>query len=208
MKIFLILLILTNNSLETQPSNNGSVNMPLPCKSSKSGCKMERKMYEMDSNKMLSSVVIKGYGNYEIVTMIEGSITSLVCEARGRSSPTLEWSINGVTVPNNQDTVVKLLEEEVLTTSHLSLPVSRENNLAVIKCSAQHPSLETSVIQSIIFPPHIQQPGERNYEVMEGDSVDITCEVTGNPSPYITWYRVGEKGREMSSCRKVKQSSL
>ena len=133
---------------------------------------------------------IVGYDNYDVVTILAGGITHLVCEAKGEK---VWWSIDSEVVSSSEDVIVRLLGEETMITSHLSLPVSQEDNNKVIRCSAQ--SLEVAVILNIIFPPITSQHKNKVYQVMEGDSVELTCEMVGNPSPHITWYRLDKKGR-------------
>ena len=138
------------------------------------------------------------YHNFELLTLEAGDLIQVDCESfGGNPSPELIWSLNGLKVASSN----KILNEKIKTSSRFSLPLTRKDNLAVVKCSVIHPALkyemESTIILNVLYAPHIQNHSPKKYELHEGDSVTFNCEVNSNPTSYVYWYRSGIEGRTM-----------
>jgi hypothetical protein len=109
--------------------------------------------------------------------------------------------MNGLKVASSNDIVIKILNEKIKTSSRFSLPLTRKDSLAVVKCSVIHPApkyeMESTIILNALYAPHIKNHSPKKYELHEGDSVTFNCAVNSNPTSYVYWYRSGIEGRTM-----------
>ena len=142
------------------------------------------------------------YHNFELLTLEAGDLVQVDCESfGGNPSPDLIWSMNGLKVASSNDIVIKILNEKIKTSSRFSLPLTRKDNLAVVKCSVIHPALkyemDSTIILNVLYAPHIKNHSPKKYELVEGDSVTFNCEVNSNPTSYVYWYISGINGRAM-----------
>ena len=140
--------------------------------------------------------------NFEMLTLRAGDLLQLCCESiGGNPSPELNWSLNGLKGTSSNNIVLNILNEKIKTSSSFSLPISRNDNLAVIKCSVTHPALkselESTVILNVLYPPHIENHAQIMHYAEEGDSLTLNCEVNSNPAASIFWYKSGKEGRRM-----------
>ncbi|XP_055760561.1 cell adhesion molecule 4-like isoform X1 [Salvelinus fontinalis] len=127
---------------------------------------------------------------------VEGGEVELTClSPRSKPPATLRWIRDRREIPG----VVSQQEngKTVSVSSTIRLPVERRDNGAVVSCEAFHPALggqkrvrhyrldvHFAPTVRIIPPPGI---------LREGDSLSLTCSITGNPLPRdVQWTRIND----------------
>uniref|UniRef100_A0A3P8Z019 Ig-like domain-containing protein n=1 Tax=Esox lucius TaxID=8010 RepID=A0A3P8Z019_ESOLU len=127
---------------------------------------------------------------------VEGAEVELTClSPRSKPPATLRWIRDRREIPgvvSQQDN-----GKTVSVSNTIRLPVERKDNGAAISCEASHPALggqkrirhyrldvHFAPTVRIIPPPGI---------LREGDSLSLTCSVTGNPLPRnVLWSRIND----------------
>ncbi|KAK0142757.1 Cell adhesion molecule 4 [Merluccius polli] len=127
---------------------------------------------------------------------VEGGEVELSCVSpRSKPAATLRWVRGGREVPG----VVSQQENSKTfsVSSTIRIPVERKDNGAALSCEASHPALGGQkrirhYRLDVYFAPTVRivpPPGI----LREGDSLSLTCAVTGNPLPRnIQWSRINE----------------
>uniref|UniRef100_A0A674DDV9 Cell adhesion molecule 4 n=1 Tax=Salmo trutta TaxID=8032 RepID=A0A674DDV9_SALTR len=127
---------------------------------------------------------------------VEGGEVELTClSPRSKPPATLRWIRDRREIPG----VVSQQEngKTVSVSSTIRLPVERKDNGAAVSCEASHPALggqkrvrhyrldvHFAPTVRIIPPPGI---------LREGDSLSLTCSITGNPLPRdVQWTRIND----------------
>ncbi|XP_052350672.1 cell adhesion molecule 4 isoform X6 [Oncorhynchus keta] len=127
---------------------------------------------------------------------VEGGEVELTClSPRSKPPTTLRWIRDRREIPG----VVSQQEngKTVSVSSTIRLPVERKDNGAAVSCEASHPALggqkrvrhyrldvHFAPTVRIIPPPGI---------LREGDSLSLTCSITGNPLPRdVQWTRIND----------------
>lgn len=65
------------------------------------------------------------------------------------------------------------------------------NDAGRYECAAQNMAGSKSALPAVLkvlAPPTIIR-GPQDTEVIEGEGLDIPCEITGDPKPYVSWHR-------------------
>ncbi|XP_045070356.1 cell adhesion molecule 4 isoform X2 [Coregonus clupeaformis] len=127
---------------------------------------------------------------------VEGGEVELTClSPRSKPPATLRWIRDRREIPG----VVSQQEngKTVSVSSTIRLPVERKDNGAAVSCEASHPALggQKRVRHyrlDIHFAPTVRiipPPGI----LREGDSLSLTCSITGNPLPRdVQWSRIND----------------
>jgi Immunoglobulin I-set domain/Immunoglobulin domain/CD80-like C2-set immunoglobulin domain len=124
--------------------------------------------------KVTVSVISGALANEKIP---EGAEVRLACQAEANPNDlTYRWYINGEPAIGDY------------TTEMLIHNISRKYHDAVIKCEVQNVvgKSEASQTLEIRFGPAFRHP-LKSVEADEGESVTLSCDVDGNPSPNIEW---------------------
>ncbi|KAM9706377.1 hemicentin-1 isoform 2-T2 [Dama dama] len=135
-------------------------------------------------------------GNHRIpenISVVEKSSVSLNCEASGIPLPSITWLKDGW--PINLSSSLRIFSGGRI----LRLIQTRTEDAGQYTCVVRNAAGEERKIfrLSVLVPPHIV--GENTFEdvkVKEKQSVTLTCEVTGNPVPEITWHKDGQLLKE------------
>ncbi|KAI1886308.1 hypothetical protein AGOR_G00212660 [Albula goreensis] len=127
---------------------------------------------------------------------VEGGEVELVClSPRSKPPATLRWMRNRREVPG--ETSQQDYGKTYSVSNTIRIPVERRDNGAPISCEAAHPALGTQkkvrhYRLDVHFAPTVRiipPPGI----LREGDSLTLTCAITGNPLPRnVQWSRVND----------------
>ncbi|XP_060726820.1 cell adhesion molecule 4 isoform X2 [Tachysurus vachellii] len=145
----------------------------------------------------LSVVVPPEVPNVEVKSeAVEGGEVELTCVSeRSKPPATLRWVRDRREIPG----VVSQQEngKTVSVSNTIRLPVERKDNGAALRCEASHPALvgQKRVRHyrlDVHFAPTVRISPPQGI-LREGDSLSLTCSVTGNPLPRdILWSRVND----------------
>ncbi|XP_039974833.1 cell adhesion molecule 4 isoform X3 [Xiphias gladius] len=127
---------------------------------------------------------------------VEGGEVELTCVSpRSKPAATLRWIRNGREIPgvvSQQDN-----GKTFSVSSTIRIPVERKDNGAALNCEAFHPALggQRRVRHyrlDVYFAPTVRIVPPSGI-LREGDSLSLTCSVTGNPLPRnIQWSKIND----------------
>uniref|UniRef100_A0A8D3BV74 Cell adhesion molecule 4 n=1 Tax=Scophthalmus maximus TaxID=52904 RepID=A0A8D3BV74_SCOMX len=127
---------------------------------------------------------------------VEGGEAELTCVTpRSKPAATLRWIRNGRELPgvvSQQDNV-----KTFSVSSTIRIPVERKDNGAALSCEAFHPALAGQrrirhYRLDVYFAPTVRIVPPSGI-LREGDSLSLTCSVTGNPLPRNTqWSKIND----------------
>ena len=137
-----------------------------------------------------------------------GQILELRCEAQGGNpTPRLIWSINNVNTSTDSRVMIRSEGGIKTTSSTLSLPVNKDDNLSEIKCIVVHEALqaklESKLTLNVLYPPEVKTDIMNRNILSEGEAATLTCDVDSNPPASITWTKLGLRKTFISSDRKL-----
>ncbi|XP_063055068.1 cell adhesion molecule 4 isoform X2 [Engraulis encrasicolus] len=145
----------------------------------------------------LSVVVPPDTPSIEVNTeAVEGGEAKLTClSPRSKPPASLRWMRNGREIPG------VLTQQEngktVSVANTITVPVKRQDNGAALSCEAAHPALGNQrkvrhYRLDVHFAPAVKITPPQGI-LREGDSLTLTCAVTGNPLPRnIQWSKVND----------------
>uniref|UniRef100_A0A3B4WL47 Cell adhesion molecule 4 n=1 Tax=Seriola lalandi dorsalis TaxID=1841481 RepID=A0A3B4WL47_SERLL len=127
---------------------------------------------------------------------VEGGEVELTCVSpRSKPAATLRWMRNGREIPgvvSQQDN-----GKTFSVSSTIRIPVERKDNGAALSCEAFHPALGTQrrvrhYRLDVFFAPTVRIVPPSGI-LREGDSLSLTCSVSGNPLPRnIQWSKIND----------------
>lgn len=145
----------------------------------------------------LSVVVPPEVPSVEVKTeAVEGGEVELTClSLRSKPPATLRWVRDRREIPG----VISQQEngKTVSVSNTIRIPVERKDNRAALSCEASHPALVSQkrvrhYSLDVHFAPTVKIVPPQGI-LREGDSLSLTCSVTGNPLPRdIQWSRVND----------------
>ncbi|XP_040264776.1 hemicentin-1 isoform X1 [Bufo bufo] len=134
---------------------------------------------------------IKGSAEESVVTVIEGSLISLVCDSSGIPAPTLTWTKNGSPLNPDGSGRIRYLSGG----RHLQISVAMKMDEAVYTCSAINSAgIATQKYNVTVYVrPTISESGKVPIEIakIQGNNLTLQCESSGDPVPMLTWLRDG-----------------
>ncbi|XP_031708391.1 cell adhesion molecule 4 isoform X4 [Anarrhichthys ocellatus] len=127
---------------------------------------------------------------------VEGGEVELTCMSpRSKPAATLRWIRNGREIAGVESQQVNAKTFSVSNT--IRLPVERKDNGAALSCEAFHPALGGQkrirhYRLDVNFAPTVRIVPPSGI-LREGDSLSLTCSVSGNPLPRnIQWSKINE----------------
>uniref|UniRef100_A0AAR2KQZ6 Hemicentin 1 n=1 Tax=Pygocentrus nattereri TaxID=42514 RepID=A0AAR2KQZ6_PYGNA len=125
----------------------------------------------------------------ENVTVVVRNPVALTCEASGVPLPVITW----------------LKDDRPIITSSSVRVISGGRSLRLMHATVEDAGRYTCIVTNaagedrknfdldVLVPPSILNEGVlQDVKVKEGQNVTLTCEVTGNPVPEITWLKDGQ----------------
>ncbi|XP_020958298.1 hemicentin-1 isoform X2 [Sus scrofa] len=137
--------------------------------------------------------IIGSHRTPENISVVEKNSVSLTCEASGIPLPSITWLKDGW--PLNLSSSLRILSGG-RTLRLMQTKIEDAGQYTCIVRNAAGEERKTFGL-SVLVPPHIV--GENTLEdvkVKEKQNVTLTCEVTGNPMPEITWQKDGQLLKE------------
>uniref|UniRef100_A0A8C6TGA2 Cell adhesion molecule 4 n=1 Tax=Neogobius melanostomus TaxID=47308 RepID=A0A8C6TGA2_9GOBI len=123
---------------------------------------------------------------------VEGGESELTCVSpRSKPAATLKWMRNGKEISGTQN------GKTFSVSSTIRFPVERKDNGAALSCEAFHPTLDVPkrvrhYRLEVYFAPTVKIVPPTGI-LREGDSLSLTCSVTGNPLPLnIQWSKIND----------------
>ncbi|KAM3915384.1 hemicentin-1 [Leptodactylus fuscus] len=140
---------------------------------------------------ILVSPKIKGSAEEKIVSVIEGSLISLVCDSSGIPAPGLTWTKNGF--PLNPDKSGRI--RYISGGRHLQISGAVKMDEAVYTCTAMNKAgtATKKYNVTVYVRPAISESGKVPIEIakIQGNNVTLECDSRGDPEPMLTWLRDG-----------------
>ena len=131
------------------------------------------------------------------ITGRAGNQLHMECESSGGNpAPTLTWYLAGqpLTAQQAQENI-RTGEGTWKAISRVSLPVSRQDHKAELRCEASHEALIENLVTysqlDILYPPRAEASPSKEGVLSEGDSVSLSCVTDSNPPATITWRKQG-----------------
>ncbi|XP_063792751.1 hemicentin-2 [Pseudophryne corroboree] len=115
---------------------------------------------------------------------------SLYCDTNAIPPPTLTWYKDGKPIAVSDGTLI-LLDGRIL-----QIPMSRAEHAGKYTCEAANEAGEDRLHYELVVlsPPVLLREVDgliQDVSVIHNQTVELTCEATGNPPPTITWLRNG-----------------
>uniref|UniRef100_A0A8C6YM76 Hemicentin 1 n=1 Tax=Nothoprocta perdicaria TaxID=30464 RepID=A0A8C6YM76_NOTPE len=141
---------------------------------------------------------IHGSGDISQLTVIEGSLISLICESSGIPPPSLTWKKNGSLLVPDLSGRVRVLSGG----RQLQISIAEKSDAAFYTCVASNVAgnAKKNYSLQVYVRPTILNSGSHPSEVVvtQGSEVSLECKVQGIPEPTITWMK---DGRPLASGR-------
>ncbi|KAM4896067.1 hemicentin-1 [Sylvia borin] len=136
----------------------------------------------------------------ENISTVEKNPISLVCEASGIPLPTITWLKNGLPITLNSS--VRILSGG--RTLRLSpAGAADEGRYTCVVTNAAGEARKDFHLSVLVPPGIVGENALEDVKVKEKHGVTLTCEVTGNPVPQVTWLKDGQAVAEAGDARIV-----
>uniref|UniRef100_A0A8C3N479 Hemicentin-1 n=1 Tax=Geospiza parvula TaxID=87175 RepID=A0A8C3N479_GEOPR len=136
----------------------------------------------------------------ENISTVEKNPISLVCEASGIPLPAITWLKNGSPITLNSS--VRILSGG--RTLRLSpVGVADEGHYTCVVTNAAGEARKDFHLSVLVPPGIVGENALEDVKVKEKHGVTLTCEVTGNPVPQVTWLKDGQALAEAGDPRIV-----
>ncbi|KAI6172894.1 EGF-like domain-containing protein [Aphelenchoides besseyi] len=110
---------------------------------------------------------------------------AMACRAQGTPQPTIQWEYEGVGLSGDDERFVQT------STGTLRLSQPRASDSGLWKCWARNQAGEDSsqTILTVREPPTIRSTQKLRYQLVEGLSGQVYCEINAHPLPTIEWFQ-------------------
>ncbi|NXX95340.1 HMCN1 protein, partial [Centropus bengalensis] len=144
---------------------------------------------------------IHGSDDVSELTVIEGSLISLMCESSGIPPPGLTWKKNGSPLVPDLSGRVRVLSGG----RQLQISRAEKSDAASYTCVASNAagSADKEYTLHVYIRPTILNSGSHPSEVVvtQGNEISLECGVQGVPEPAVSWLRDGRplvSGRDIA----------
>ncbi|KAM3729106.1 Hemicentin-1 [Dirofilaria immitis] len=121
-------------------------------------------------------------------TATTGEVLEIPCHTTGKPQPKVIWSVDGKPISSSGQ------EYEILPDNTLRIYQTSSSHSGKYVCTASNPAGEATISANvIILSPPVIEPGQISYNLVQGNSVTLPCEVRSDFVPKITWYLNGKK---------------
>uniref|UniRef100_A0A4W3JWV4 Hemicentin 1 n=1 Tax=Callorhinchus milii TaxID=7868 RepID=A0A4W3JWV4_CALMI len=143
---------------------------------------------------------IRGSDELSQLTVIEGSLISLICESSAIPPPNLMWKKDGLSLLTDTGGRVRVLSGG----RQLQVSNAEPADSASYTCEASNVAgnSKKEYTLQVYVRPTISNSGTRPTEVTvtQGSEVSLECEAQGTPRPALTWLK---DGRPLTSGRRL-----
>ncbi|XP_054710141.1 peroxidasin-like [Uloborus diversus] len=118
-------------------------------------------------------------------TVLVGSTIVLPCSVAGNSKATINWTQNGIALP-------QIFRYYISSSGTLTIKNVQRNDAGTYQCIATYDGSSIAASSKLIVeapPVFLERP--RDQEAIEGNLVELLCQVEGAPSPLLSWSRAG-----------------
>ncbi|XP_073439014.1 hemicentin-1 [Dendrobates tinctorius] len=134
---------------------------------------------------------IKSSAEERVVTVIEGSLISLVCDSSGIPAPALTWTKNGFPLNPEDSGRIRYLSGG----RHLQISMAVKTDEAEYTCTAINTAgiVTRHYNVTVYVRPTISENGKVPIEIakIEGSNLTLECDSSGDPVPMLSWLRDG-----------------
>ncbi|KAL1455558.1 hypothetical protein WDU94_009646, partial [Cyamophila willieti] len=137
------------------------------------------------------------------ITTDQGSFVTMNCSANGFPKPIVTWKKIDLPehLPVTEHTIPDIRFDPEPFNYALEFPKVQTKHSGKYQCTASnleesdHDDLRKTriFILEVFEPPFIREPLEERMKTQENSEVTLMCDVEGNPSPEVVWYRNGLK---------------
>ncbi|XP_071453239.1 hemicentin-2-like [Hetaerina americana] len=134
--------------------------------------------------------------NSSVYEVIKGENVTFNCSVMGIPKPKVVWTKDGNYLSENHpdmkyDYVAK---ENNQILSQLTIINVQGYHAGSYKCLSNNHIGKSSLLYdlSVLIPPYVLGLENNILEVGEGESVILSCTITGNPKPNITWHKLND----------------
>ncbi|XP_061289826.1 hemicentin-2 isoform X2 [Bos javanicus] len=124
----------------------------------------------------------------EMVSRVAGSPLVLSCDVTGVPAPAVTWLKDRMPVESSMARGV------VSRGGRLQLSHLQPDQAGTYTCVAENAQAEAhkDFVVAVLVAPRIQSSGTtQEHSVLEGQDVQLDCEVDGQPPPYVVWLKDG-----------------
>ncbi|VDM47645.1 unnamed protein product [Toxocara canis] len=131
---------------------------------------------------LIRKPIIEDTGVQDFVVSLGESI-DIPCKVSGKPPPKITWSLDGKPLAAIGH------EYTVLADNTLRIHRANNNHIGKYVCTASNAAGESEHAASLnVLSAPIIAPGQISYNLIQGNSITLPCEVKGEPQPKITWY--------------------
>ncbi|KAG9483371.1 hypothetical protein GDO78_009341 [Eleutherodactylus coqui] len=134
---------------------------------------------------------IKGSSEEGVVTVIEGTLISLVCDSSGIPTPALTWTKNGFPLNLEESGRIRYLSGG----HQLQISAAVKTDEAAYTCTAVNSAgiVTKKYNVTVYVRPNIFENRKVPIEIVkvQGTNVTLECDSSGDPVPMLTWLRDG-----------------
>ncbi|XP_056379622.1 hemicentin-1 isoform X2 [Hyla sarda] len=128
------------------------------------------------------------FQEYENISVVEKNPVTLTCEVSGIPPPKITWFKDDHPITSHQTPQV-MSGGMILRFLHAALSDAGRYRCVVSNAAGEK---RKNFQLNVLVPPRFTGNTMEDVKVKENSDVTLSCEVTGNPAPQLTWVKDGE----------------